>query len=794
MMEGRETDLEYNLLMGLTGASVSKHLLDEHFTLLWANDFYYDMIGYPKEEYEALFHNKPDLYFKGYDEAWNILSKNVYETIANKSSGYETVIQMPTRKGKRWTKITSTFTDQLQDGIPISYTVMTDVEDVMRRRIEQTITYDNIPGFISKHKVHKDGSFTLLEANDKYMDFSGIDKNSFLSFSPFSRLDETSRNTMNAHIPCMLKGEPVHFVIQSKDKNGNGAWLQLNGECIGWEGDEPIYLIVYINITDITEQRELQKKLEKQSKQLKEALKSAEQANQAKSDFLARMSHDIRTPMNAIMGMATIAKAHVDEHERILDCMEKINGASKLLLSLINEVLDMSKIESGRLILSEDEFNVGELLQDLVVMMQPEIKNKQQTLNIHVKNLRHENVKGDTQRIKQVLMNILSNAIKYTPENGRITIEIYEKDPHNGIGNYQFVFEDNGRGMKPEFLDKIFEPFERASDDEIKRIQGTGLGMSISHKIIQMMGGDIKVESEYGKGSRFTIDMPLVCRDQKPDDKIEVEGLEVLVVDDDKIACLNTSSCLREIGINSECVYSGSEAIEKVRQHHLAEKEYFAVIIDWKMPQMNGIETTRQIRRFVGADVPIIILSAYDLEEYEAEAKEVKANGFITKPLYKSKLLQVLRSFLDEGDQPEPIRPFKLSNVDYSGKRILLVEDNELNREIAVEIIGSTGITIDTAINGLDAVHKVAQSEEGFYQIILMDIQMPIMDGYEATRQIRSLQRRDIAHMPIIAMTANAFSEDVTNAIKAGMNYHLAKPIDIGALMGILSKYLQAPA
>ncbi|WP_195473858.1 hybrid sensor histidine kinase/response regulator [Parabacteroides distasonis] len=793
-MEGRETDLEYNLLMGLTGASVSKHLLDEHFTLLWANDFYYDMIGYPKEEYEALFHNKPDLYFKGYDEAWNILSKNVYETIANKSSGYETVIQMPTRKGKRWTKITSTFTDQLQDGIPISYTVMTDVEDVMRRRIEQTITYDNIPGFISKHKVHKDGSFTLLEANDKYMDFSGIDKNSFLSFSPFSRLDETSRNTMNAHISCMLKGEPVHFVIQSKDKNGNDAWLQLNGECIGWEGDEPIYLIVYINITDITEQRELQKKLEKQSKQLKEALKSAEQANQAKSDFLARMSHDIRTPMNAIMGMATIAKAHVDERERILDCMEKINGASKLLLSLINEVLDMSKIESGRLILSEDEFNVGELLQDLVVMMQPEIKNKQQTLNIHVKNLRHENVKGDTQRIKQVLMNILSNAIKYTPENGRITIEIYEKDPHNGIGNYQFVFEDNGRGMKPEFLDKIFEPFERASDDEIKRIQGTGLGMSISHKIIQMMGGDIKVESEYGKGSRFTIDMPLVCRDQKPDDKIEVEGLEVLVVDDDKIACLNTSSCLREIGINSECVYSGREAIEKVRQHHLAEKEYFAVIIDLKMPQMNGIETTRQIRRFVGADVPIIILSAYDLEEYEAEAKEVKANGFITKPLYKSKLLQVLRSFLDEGDQPEPIHPFKLSNVDYSGKRILLVEDNELNREIAVEIIGSTGITIDTAINGLDAVHKVAQSEEGFYQIILMDIQMPIMDGYEATRQIRSLQRRDIAHMPIIAMTANAFSEDVTNAIKAGMNYHLAKPIDIGALMGILSKYLQAPA
>ena len=601
------------------------------------------------------------------------------------------------------------------------------------------------------------------------------ERKKYREFLDFDTLTERLRNTNFVSIEFMgVNGEwrLARFIVKSRDAHGNAV--------------DVLYVV-----RDITEEKSRELMYQKQ---LKESMEDAHRANLSKTAFLRRMSHDIRTPMNAIMGMATIAKAHVDERERILDCMEKINGASKLLLSLINEVLDMSKIESGRLILSEDEFNVGELLQDLVVMMQPEIKNKQQTLNIHVKNLRHENVKGDTQRIKQVLMNILSNAIKYTPENGRITIEIYEKDPHNGIGNYQFVFEDNGRGMKPEFLDKIFEPFERASDDEIKRIQGTGLGMSISHKIIQMMGGDIKVESEYGKGSRFTIDMPLVCRDQKPDDKIEVEGLEVLVVDDDKIACLNTSSCLREIGINSECVYSGSEAIEKVRQHHLAEKEYFAVIIDLKMPQMNGIETTRQIRRFVGADVPIIILSAYDLEEYEAEAKEVKANGFITKPLYKSKLLQVLRSFLDEGDQPEPIRPFKLSNVDYSGKRILLVEDNELNREIAVEIIGSTGITIDTAINGLDAVHKVAQSEEGFYQIILMDIQMPIMDGYEATRQIRSLQRRDIAHMPIIAMTANAFSEDVTNAIKAGMNYHLAKPIDIGALMGILSKYLQAPA
>lgn len=664
------TNIEYSLLMGLMGVSVSKHLLDEHFTLLWANDFYYDLIGYPKEEYERLFQNRPDIYFKEHKEAWNLLGQKVYDAIANNTNGYEAIMKMPVKDGSKWVKLTATFTDQLQNGVPISYTVM-------------------------------------------------------------------------------------------------------------------------IDITDITEQRELQRKLELQSKQLKEALDSAEKANQAKSDFLARMSHDIRTPMNAIIGMTAIAKAHINEQERVLDCMEKIDGSSKLLLSLINEVLDMSKIESGRLILSEDDFNIGELLQDLVIMMQPEIKNKQQTLDIHVKDLKHEFVTGDTQRIKQVLMNILSNAVKYTPEKGQITIDINEKEPKDGTGNYEFVFKDSGRGMKPDFLDKIFLPFERADDNEIRNIQGTGLGMAISHKIIKMMGGDIKVESKYGKGSCFTINMPLHYQEFAPIEKIGTDGLEILVVDDDETACQSTCNCLQEIGINSDYVCSGSEAINKVQLRHQERNDYFAVIIDLKMPDMNGLEATRQIRKIIGTDIPIIILSAYDIEEYEAEAKAAKANGFITKPLYKSKLLKVLQRFLHEGSRSEPVRQFKLSDADYSGKRILLVEDNELNREIAVEIIGSTGVSIDTAVNGLDAVNIVSRSPEGFYQMILMDIQMPVMDGYEATRQIRSLKRSDISGMPIIAMTANAFSEDVTNALKAGMNYHLAKPIDISALMSVLGKYLQ---
>lgn len=786
-----QTALEYNLLMGLMKVSVSKHLIDENFTLLWANDFYYDLIGYPKDEYEALFHNQPRLYFKGHQKAWNILSQHVYDAITHNTGGYEAVLQMPTRDGEKWTKVSAMFTDQLQNGVPISYTVMTDVEGVMQAKLEQTITYGNLPGFVAKLRIAHDGSFRLLEANDKYMNFAGVDKEAFALFRPFSRLNENSRRMLDEHIPLMQKGESVHFIIQSKNKNGNVAWLQLNGECIGREDDEPIYLVVFIDITDITEQRELQRKLEEQSQQLKEALDSAEKANQAKSDFLARMSHDIRTPMNAIMGMTAIAKAHVDERERVIDCMDKISGASKLLLSLINEVLDMSKIESGRLTLTEDEFNIGELVQDLVVMMQSSIKNKRHTLDIHFKDLKHEHVVGDTQRIKQVLMNILSNAIKYTPEGGRLAIGIHEKVCQDkGVGIYEFVFEDNGRGMQPEFLDKIFLPFERASDNGIKNIQGTGLGMAISHKIVKMMGGDIEVESEYGKGSRFTIRIPLHYREQAAEEKIGVDHLKVLVVDDDPIACQSTCGYLSEIGVDSVCVGSGAEAIALVERRRREGDGYFAVLIDLKMPGMNGIETTRQIRSLVGADVPVIILSAYGIEEYEEEAKAVKANGFVTKPIYKSKLLQLLKQFLCKDTVPEATGPFRLSDADYSGKRILLVEDNELNREIAVEIIGSTGAAIDTAVNGREAVDIISGSAEGFYQMILMDIQMPVMDGYEATRQIRRLPRRDVPGLPIIAMTANAFSEDVARATEAGMNYHLAKPIDIGALMSMLGKYL----
>ncbi|MCS2893031.1 response regulator [Parabacteroides faecis] len=786
-----EVDGDYNLLMCTMGVSVSKHLMDEHFTVLWANDFYYDLIGYPKEEYEATFHNQCDLFFARNKAGWDTIVEAVTNALETGKSGYDVFVQMERKDGSLiWTKITASFTEEVYNGYPIAYTVITNVDDMMQKRIEQTIAYENIPGFIAKYKIQKDGNLGLLDANDKFLSFFGIKKENISTFPTFSHLTEKSRMVLDEHISLMQKGEPVHFIICSRNKNGNDSWFQLNGECIGCVNGESIYIFVYIDITDITEQRELQKKLEEQSQLLKDALDFAEKANQAKSDFLARMSHDIRTPMNAIVGMTAIAGAHVDDHERVHDCLKKITSASNLLLSLINEILDMSKIESGRLKLSEDEFNIGELLQDLIVMMQSEIKNKQHKLDIHVSGLHHENVVGDIQRIKQVLMNIISNAIKYTPDNGQILISIEEKAPHDGIANYEFVFEDNGRGMKPDFLDKIFQPFERADDHGISSIQGTGLGMAISHSIIRMMGGDIQVESEYGKGTRFTIHMPLKYHEKAFDEKIERPELSVLVVDDDKTACLSTCNCLSEIGLKSDWVCSGSEAVVATRKRHKEKEDYFAVIMDLKMPGMSGIETTRQIRSAVGPDVPIIILSAYDIDEYETDARKAGANGFVAKPLFKSKLLQILRRFLEKDEVRQVAEPVKFSEADHSGKHLLLVEDNDLNREIAEEIIGSTGVLVETAVNGQDAVDKVMQSTEGYYQMILMDIQMPVMDGYEATRQIRQLPRTDVINIPIIAMTANAFSEDVANALNAGMNHHLAKPIDIKALMGVLSTYL----
>lgn len=547
-----------------------------------------------------------------------------------------------------------------------------------------------------------------------------------------------------------------------------------------------IWLLTRTDITAIREEK-------RQKELLRNALTAATVANRAKSEFLSRMSHDIRTPMNAIIGMTAIAGAHIDNNERVLDCLAKITDSSKLLLSLINEVLDMAKVESGSIVLSEEEIELAELVQSVVAMVQPEIDIKSLYFNVRVKNVKNEKVIGDMQRLQQVLLNLLSNAVKYTPEGGHILFEVSEKPSmQKGIGCFEFVVEDNGIGMKPEFLDKIFAPFERADDPAIRTIQGTGLGMSISKNVVEMMNGDIRVESIYGEGSKFTVTVFLRLQEQAEAECELFNNLPILVVDDDELVCINTCQRLSELGMDSQWTRSGKEAVEKTAAAHETGNDYFAIIIDLRMPGMDGIETTRQIRARVGYEVPIIMISAYDWSEYEDEARQAGVNGFIMKPLFRSRLICQLRHFI----RNEPIPPAATSapmlvQGNYTGKRVLLVEDNDLNREIAYEFLSSTGMAVESAEDGKVAVDKVAASQEGYYDMIFMDMQMPVMDGCEATRAIRQLKRKDVGIIPIIAMTANAFADDVMKTREAGMNEHIAKPVDLNTLSHVLERWLK---
>ncbi|QNM05352.1 PAS domain-containing hybrid sensor histidine kinase/response regulator [Qiania dongpingensis] len=791
IVTAQSADYEYNTLMRLLGVSVSKHLLDEHFTLVWANDFYYELIGWPKEEYEEIFHNRPDLYYEDFQDEWKELTETVMETVAKHQNGYRLVAKMPQKGGGHvWVQICNSFSDEYVNGYQVSYTVMTNIDDLVRVQKEQSVTYSNLPGFVAKFRVDGDG-FRFLYANDRFTEsFEEFSENGlYKGITNYG--SEQNHSAYRQNFPLMRAGKPVHFTLQAKDRSGGDMWLQVNGDCVDWLDGNPVYLIIYIDVTDITEQRELQKQLEERSEMLHNALESAEQANRAKSEFLSRMSHDIRTPMNAIIGMTAIAGTHIDDKERVLNCLEKITLSSKLLLSLINEVLDMARIESGRIALSEEEFSLSDLLQNIITVMQPSIMDKNHRFNIHAYGLRHENVIGDPQRIQQVFLNILSNAVKYTPDDGEILFEIREKPSQiQGCGCYEFSFQDNGYGMKPEFLKKLFTPFERADDADVRSIQGTGLGMAISQNIVRMMNGDIQVESVYGKGSKFTVILYLeVCEEEKLDLKLK-ETFPVLVVDDDRIACETVCERLDEIGLSSRWVLSGEEAVEEVEKNHRINEDFLAVIIDLTMPGMNGIETTRKIRAVAGPDIPIILISAYDWLDYEEEALAAGANGFVVKPMLKSNLVYTIKKYVLKENVESNARPQIQSERSYKGKRLLLVEDNAFNREIAEEILGQTGFAVETAENGLEAVEQFSAVPEFYYDLVFMDLQMPVMDGLEAARRIRSMDRKDAAAVPIIAMTANAMKKDMEASISAGMNAHLVKPLELELLYQVIEKYM----
>lgn len=519
------------------------------------------------------------------------------------------------------------------------------------------------------------------------------------------------------------------------------------------------------------------------------AKKEAEKASLAKSEFLSNMSHDIRTPMNAIIGMTAIATANQDNPEQIRDCLRKITVSSHHLLGLINDVLDMSKIESGKLTLNPDFLSLKETMENIVTIIQPQIRSRNQNFDILIHNIEHENVFCDSVRLNQVLLNLLSNAVKFTPENGSITVSV-DQEPcplDTSSVRVHFRVRDTGIGMSHAFQERIFEAFVRETDSRVNKTEGTGLGMAITKYIVDMMNGTIELESEEGKGSEFhvTLDLPIA---DTPCEDMQLPSVRMLVVDDDEELCRSTARSLSEIGIQANWTKSGETAVQLARENHLNGDDFQIILIDWKMPGMDGLETARKIRAEVGCEVPILLISAYDWSELEAEAEGVTVNGFLSKPLFKSTLFYGLRPFVQPdkaADEPDVSDSF----ADFTGRRVLLAEDNDLNWEIAQELLSSLGLTLDRAENGKICTELFAASSPGYYQAILMDIRMPVMNGYEATQMIRSMDRPD-ASIPIIAMTADAFAEDIRHCMETGMNGHVAKPINLPELTRLLQKYL----
>ncbi|XCP86848.1 response regulator [Roseburia hominis] len=585
-------------------------------------------------------------------------------------------------------------------------------------------------------------------------------------------------------IECALKDVDVLLIPFRATLEGKVHHYQV--KCVT-AGSNRKHLILGIRNADAEVRVE-----EERRKVLRDALAAAEHANRAKTTFLNNMSHDIRTPMNAIIGFTALAAAHLDNKKQVADYLGKISVSSEHLLSLINDVLDMSRIESGKVKIEEKEVHLPDVLHDLRTIIQANVHAKQLELYIDTVDVVHEDIICDKLRLNQILLNLISNAVKFTKPGGMLSIRVIERnDAPSGYASYMFRVKDSGVGMSREFQKHIFEAFTREQTSTVSGIQGTGLGMAITKNIVDMMGGTISVESEIGKGSEFTVclqfrisDNPAYC-----EQITRLAGLHALVADDDFNTCASVTRMLGKIGMRAEWTTSGKEAILRTQLAIENDDEFSAYIIDWIMPDMNGIEAVRRIRALIGDSKPIIILTAYDWTEIEEEARKAGVTAFCSKPLFMSELREALLKPIEEAEAAEA--EVELPDEIFAGKRILLVEDNELNQEIAATILEEQGFSVDLAGDGNVAIEKVKTAEAGRYDLILMDVQMPCMDGYEATRRIRSLDDREEANLPIYAMTANAFDEDREKALEAGMNGHIAKPIDIANLRAVLKSALK---
>lgn len=666
----RGLEYEYELLMTSLHVSVSKHLMDEYFTVIWANDYFYESTLYTRAEYEAIYQNRCSDYFKQDLQEYTKFAAAIDRAVTAGESGYQCVCRMPQKGGRHiWIKIVGTFSEERVGGVPVIYSTFTDV-------------------------------------------------------------------------------------------------------------------------TDTVHQQQMQKKLEEQTRQLAQALQQAEEAGRAKSDFFSRMSHDIRTPLNAILGMRDIAMAHLDDCDKVRDCLKKIGLSGQHLLGLINDVLDMSKIESGKMALRADAVSLPDVLENVVAIMQPQFKERGQHFSIRLHDVVHEQYCTDALRLRQVLLNILSNACKFTPRAGHISVEVQEgAGPQAGTAALTFTITDSGAGMQPEFAAQIFDAFTRERDSRTDTVEGTGLGMAITKKIVDLLGGTIEVQSAPGQGSTFAVTLPLTIEDAPPFAG-HLPDLRVLVVDDDTAMCAYTAEMLEQLGVYAQWVDSGTDAEEQIRAATASGRAYDAVLLDWRMPGQDGLQTTRHIRQLCGRQLPVLIISAYDWSDIEEQARAAGVTGFMQKPVFVSTLCRALQRYVLGGTDALPDRRQALRDIRFDGRRFLLVEDNVLNREVATELLEDTGAAIDTAVDGAQGLATFAEAPAGTYDMVLMDIQMPVMNGYSAARAIRDLARPDAATIPILAMTADAFAEDIAAAREAGMNGHLAKPLDAETLRREIHKYL----
>ncbi len=570
-------------------------------------------------------------------------------------------------------------------------------------------------------------------------------------------------------------------------RHAGWRWFHAAGRLSRREDGSPMTFVGLF--LDVDDAKRMAEQLERQKIDLQDALAAAQHANRAKTTFLNNMSHDIRTPMNAIIGFTSLAAAHIDNTEQVQDYLAKITTSSNHLLSLINDVLDMSRIESGKVKIEEKETSLPEIMHDLKTIVQADIASKQLEFYIDTADVVNEHVLCDKLRLNQVLLNLLSNAMKFTMPGGIVSVRVIQKGAAaEGRASYEFQVKDTGIGMSQEFLAHVFDPFERERSSTVSGIQGTGLGMAITKNIVDMMDGTISVVSEEGKGSTFTVSLQLkTCSGPVRQEEIpQLKGLRALVADDDFNTCSSVTKMLATVGMRPDWTTSGKEAVLRTKLAWEQGDEYAAFIIDWLMPDMNGVEVVRRVRTIIGDEKPIIILTAYDWSDIEEEARAAGVTAFCSKPIFLSELREVLESPLATPKEEDD----KAQAVSFEGKKVLLVEDNELNQEIAVEILQGAGFVVEVADDGEAAVERMEQSAPGQYDLILMDIQMPIMNGYEATEKIRALGDPRVAGIPIIAMTANAFDEDRRAALEAGMNGHIAKPIDIPKLMELLQDLL----